>query len=110
MCSNHTEGVSALPYDVQQTKSRKPQAGIVSCSHDPFIIEGDFRYVGCQTKRGVVTDRATMHRAQMDPLKPSLLGPGDPEIDPEMDPERKRVGGGRLLSSVSVRYTVVLLS
>ena len=34
MCSNHTEGVSALPYDVQQTKCRKPQVGIVSESHD----------------------------------------------------------------------------
>ena len=40
-CSNHTEGVSALPYDFQQCKCRKPQVGIVSRSDDPFVIEDD---------------------------------------------------------------------
>ena len=73
----HTEAVSALPYDFQQTKSRKPQAGIVSWSYYSSGREEDIRYVGCQMERGVATDRDKYAQIQMTLLKPSL-GPGGP--------------------------------
>ena len=69
-CSNHTEGVSALPYDFQRCKCRKPQVGLVPLIDDPFMTSdmvGDIRYVGCQRERGVVAKNAQTN-ALMDPV------------------------------------------